>query len=87
MPTDAKAIQFICVTAAHHRLGTAGEAACEHFGCAAYCPAGDVGHHEWMPTWTDLGSLAALGYVRDGEDAADECTPEAADDRLVLIRG
>ena len=70
MSTDRKRIQFVCVRAAHHRSVTPQKVVCEHYGCDAFCPAGDVGDHEWLPTTTDLVGLGCLGYVRYADDGA-----------------
>ncbi len=86
MNAGAKMVQFVCVRPAHHRRGAAAEL-CAHCGLAAYCPAGDVGGHDWMPTSTDLATLIHLGFVRthEGDLAADE-RDEAEDDALIVVR-
>lgn len=88
MCADTRTVQFVCLRAAHHRRWATVERLCEHLGCAAYCPAGDIGEHDWMPAATDLLGLARLGYIRP-RDEADLATDEGQrldDDVLVLIR-
>ncbi len=89
MCADTGKVQFVCLRAAHHRRWATGERLCANLGCAAYCPAGDIGDHEWMPTATDLLGLTRLGYIRprDEADLAAEDERERRDDAVpVLIR-
>jgi hypothetical protein len=81
----AKKVQFVCVRPAHHRRCAMVEI-CEHVGLAAYCPAGDIGGHDWMPTSTDVAALLHLGFivgVREGDIAPAD---KREDDEFVLIR-
>ncbi len=85
MNAGTKKVQFVCVRPAHHRRWAAAEL-CEHAGLGAYCPAGAVGEHDWMPASTDLATLTHVGFHRTREGvAADE---RAADegDMLTLMR-
>lgn len=89
MSAPAWKVQFVCVRAAHHRRRSTVERLCEHFGCVAYCPAGDIGEHDWMPTAADLLGLARVGYVggRDGAGAtAQDERARLDEDAPVLIR-
>ncbi len=61
-----KQVQLVCVRAVHHRHQAA-ECLCDVAGFTGYCPAGDVGGHDWMPVMTDLSSLARIGFLRDDE--------------------
>ena len=79
-----RTVQFVCVRGAHHRRGTGAASLCEHLGCDAYCPAGDVPGHEWMPTSTDLSTLVDLGYVRSRGDEAR--ADDEADDAALIHR-
>lgn len=82
-----KDVQFVCVRAAHHRHWAPVATLCEHLGCAAWCPAGDVGDHEWLPAATDIVGLSQLGYRRAARDAGGAEKHDADDDARVLIRG
>lgn len=78
-------VDFVCFRAAHYRKRSAATAVCEHFGCPAYCPAGDVGDHEWVALSTDLARLARLGYAGlGGREEPEE--PADRDSHPVLIR-
>lgn len=78
-----RTVQFVCVRGAHHRRGPGAASLCEHLGCGAYCPAGDVPGHEWMPTSTDLSTLVDLGYVRAPKDDHED---DAVDDAALIHR-
>lgn len=55
-------IDFVCVRAAHHRHMAVSPCLCDVEGWRGYCPAGDIGGHDWMPTSTDIATLRELGY-------------------------
>lgn len=61
-------ILYVCVRAEHHRHRVAGAEPGEHRGCAAYCPAGALDGHEWLPCNTDLERLISAG-IASGEPA------------------
>lgn len=87
MRADTTRIQFVCVRAAHHRRGTRAEGLCAYLGCAAYCPAGDIGAHDWMPASTDVATLARLGYLRTRDEAERESDDQGLeDDPPILVR-
>lgn len=79
---DDVKIHFVCVRGSHHRHAAATTHLCRHLGCPAFCPAGDVGEHEWVVTSTDIATLARLGYVVTREPAG---MAERTDEH-VLIR-
>ena len=72
-------LQFVCMRPLHHRHRTSPLSLCEHKGCAAYCPAGDIGGHDWLPVSTDLAGLAGLGYVPSLSDPEREIFQEGRD--------
>lgn len=78
-------IEFVCVRAAHHRRQAMAEDVCEFAGFLAYCPAGDIGGHEWMAAPTDLATLTRVG-LRRAREAADD-TDERHPDMPELIHG
>lgn len=78
-------VAFVCVRAAHHRHIVKAPCLCDVGGWRGYCPAGDVGGHDWMSTSTDLATLRRLGYY-SASDADDEAEHES-DDATVLIGG
>lgn len=80
--TDDVKIHFVCVRGSHHRRATAATHLCRHLGCPAFCPAGDVGDHDWVVTSTDIATLARLGYVVTREPAGSTAHAEEP----VLIR-
>lgn len=81
-------VQFVCVRAEHHRRTARSQVVCEHLGCLSYCPAGEVGGHDWMPTMTDLATLACLGFETAGDngDGVGAETEELADERVPIAR-
>ena len=79
-------VQFVCMRPSHHRHRTRPLSVCEHKGCAAYCPAGDVDGHDWLAVSTDLARLAGLGYVQEGPGELDERQGREAADHLALSR-
>ena len=78
-------VAFVCVRAAHYRHMAASPCFCDVGGWRGYCPAGDVGGHDWMSTSIDLATLRRLGYY-SASDADDEAERES-DDATVLIGG
>lgn len=87
MSAGSEKIHFVCVRAAHHRRWATGDL-CEHLGLAAYCPAGDVADHDWMPTATDRSGLVLLGYTRTRVEtdvgSGDEREPRDEDVPLLI---
>jgi len=80
-------VDFVCVRAAHHRRRPTSPCLCDHLGRPAYCPAGDVDDHDWMPLATELARLARIGYARIADVHDEKEAGEPDDDRiLVLIR-
>jgi hypothetical protein len=79
-------VQFVCVRAEHHRRTSRSRVVCEHLGCPSYCPAGDVGGHDWMPTLTDLATLGCLGYETRYEDELGAAADELAEERTPIAR-
>lgn len=79
-------VQFVCLRPAHHRRRLKALSLCEHQGCAAYCPAGDVDEHDWLPVLTRTASLVSLGYAPAHGDVPARGEEREAEDDLVLIR-
>lgn len=79
-------VQFVCMRPAHHRHRMSALSLCEHQGCAAYCPAGDVGDHDWLPVLTRTASLVSLGYAPARADVPAMGEEREAEGDLVLIR-
>lgn len=79
-------VEFVCVRAAHHRRMAASPCFCDVDGWRGYCPAGDVGGHDWMSTSTDIATLRHLGYCSG--PASDEVAGAERNehDGLVLTR-
>lgn len=79
-------ILYVCARPDHHRRRARETRPVEHLGCAAYCPAGDLGGHEWMPTQTDLTRLQELS-ICPGACSDTQAEPPGRPEReLVLIR-
>lgn len=83
---SSQRIEFVCVRSAHHRHAAASPCLCDVGGWHGYCPAGDVGGHDWMPTSTDLMTLEQLGYRRSQRSDEAVAREREDDDALVLIR-
>ena len=79
-------VQFVCLRAEHHRLRPVGSTLRQYLGHSAYCPAGDVGDHDWMPVATDLLRLARVGFLYPLDEPEATDTEPPSDDDLVLMR-
>jgi hypothetical protein len=80
-------VEFVCVRAAHHRRAATTRCLCDVGGWHGYCPAGDIGDHEWLPITSDLVRLTQLGYRwRPRSDEPVERDDRQDDDTLALIR-
>lgn len=79
-------VALVCVRAAHHRHMVEAPRLRDVDGWRGYCPAGDIGGHDWMSTATDLATLRHLGYCWG--PASDEVAGAERDDddALVLTR-
>jgi len=78
-------VLFVCVRAGHHRHWAKAGGLCEHLGCAAYCPAGDIADHDWMAASTDVFNLTRLGYLRPLRDEDLAAEDDETDDQPMLI--
>lgn len=75
---------YVCVRADHHRRRGGQAKLCEHLGCSAYCPAGDVEGHDWMAALTDTARLEQLGMCAPA--CAEAGTGERCEREKQLVR-
>lgn len=78
-------IVFVCVRPEHHRRRAIGAALSENLGRSAYCPAGDLEGHDWLPGPTDRARLACLGMCPPHSDDPQPPERSSSAGNLVLI--
>jgi hypothetical protein len=55
-------------------------------GWRGYCPAGDIGGHDWMSTSTDLATLRNIGYCWSPASQSEDDAESEREDATALIR-
>lgn len=78
-------VRYVCLRPSHHRRRASGVQLGQHLGCPAYCPAGDVEGHEWMPALTDVERLGCVGLCPPTCPENEQDPTAQGEDELLLI--